>query len=288
MGVYRQCRLISWNADLNPGEYGDFYRLYIEAVPDGPIVATLNGQRDDLARVAADVSARPRAVPLRTGQVVGARDCGAPDRQRADVRDAGYGLYLGRHAMNSLLLGFFAPWLLLAGILVLHLVLPARTVEGYARHTRGGVLLRYRLNGLLVFAAAVIAWFAAGYSGAMPWDWLWRHRWSGAAGACALGLLVSVALMLTTPGRGRPVLAEFFLGRRDNPRLFGERVDAKMFLYIYGAALLQLNLLSFVAHHFLSHLGNPSPGVVLYLALFAPGFCATTWCSSAFISTPTI
>ncbi len=175
--------------------------------------------------------------------------------------------------MNNLLLGFFAPWLLLAGILVLHLVLPARTVEGYALQNRGAAPLRYRLNGLLVFVAAVIAWFAAGYSGAMPWDWLWRHRWPGAAGACALGLLVSVALMLTTPGRGRPVLAEFFLGRRDNPRLFGERVDAKMFLYIYGATLLQLNLLSFAAHHFLSHPGNPSPGVILYLALFAWFLC---------------
>ena len=37
-------------------EYGAFYRPYIAAVPDGPIVATLNGQRGDLARVMADVS----------------------------------------------------------------------------------------------------------------------------------------------------------------------------------------------------------------------------------------
>ena len=37
-------------------EYDAFYRPYIAAVPDGPIVAMLNGQRDDLARVAADVS----------------------------------------------------------------------------------------------------------------------------------------------------------------------------------------------------------------------------------------
>ena len=37
-------------------EYGAFYQPYIAAVPDGPIVAMLNGQRDDLARVAADVS----------------------------------------------------------------------------------------------------------------------------------------------------------------------------------------------------------------------------------------
>ena len=37
-------------------EYGAFYRPYIAAVPDGPIAATLNAQRGDLARVTADVS----------------------------------------------------------------------------------------------------------------------------------------------------------------------------------------------------------------------------------------
>ena len=175
--------------------------------------------------------------------------------------------------MNSLLLGFCAPWLLHAGILAAHAALPARTVEGYARETPGGAPLRYRLNGMLVFAVAVGAWFAAGYSGAMPWDWLWRHRWLGAAGACTLGLLASAVAVFSTPGRGRPVPVEFFLGRRDNPRLFGDRVDAKMFLYVTGATLLQLNLLSFAAHHLLSHPDDPSPGVVLYLALFAWFLC---------------
>ena len=42
---------------------------------------------------------------------------------------------------------------------------------------------------------------------------------------------------------------------------------------VASAALLQLNLLSFAALHFLSHPGNPSPGVVLYLALFAWFLC---------------
>ena len=171
--------------------------------------------------------------------------------------------------MTSLLLGFFAPWLLFAGILGLHLALPARIVEGYARRAEGGAPLRYRLNGLLVFATCIGAWFVAGYSGAMPWDWLWRHRWPGVAGAGALGLLVSAAVVFTVPGRVRSVLVDYFLGRRENPQLFGGRADAKMFLYVAGATLLQLNLLSFAAHHFQSHPDNPSPGVILYVALFA-------------------
>lgn len=39
-----------------PEEYGDFYRPYIAAVPDGPIVATLDAQRDAFSRAAAEVS----------------------------------------------------------------------------------------------------------------------------------------------------------------------------------------------------------------------------------------
>ena len=84
--------------------------------------------------------------------------------------------------MTDTLAGFFAPWLVYAAISGLHLALPARLVEGYARDEESGAPLRYRLNGLLVFAVSVGLWLAAGYSGVMPWDWLWQHRWSGAAG----------------------------------------------------------------------------------------------------------
>ena len=37
-------------------EYADFYRPYIMEAPDGPIMATLDAQRNDLARVTADAS----------------------------------------------------------------------------------------------------------------------------------------------------------------------------------------------------------------------------------------
>jgi delta14-sterol reductase len=41
-----------------------------------------------------------------------------------------------------------------------------------------------------------------------------------------------------------------------------------MFLYLLGAVVLELNLLSYGAHHFITHADDPSPGVTLYLALF--------------------
>ena len=170
-------------------------------------------------------------------------------------------------------MGFFAPWVIIAGILGLHLVLPARRVVGYARDAHSGQLLRYRLNGLLVFAVSIGIWVAAGYSGAVAWDWLWQHRWSGAAGALTLGLLVSAGVVLTAPGSGGNLLADLYLGRRFNPQMSSGRADAKMFLYLAGATLLELNLLSFSAHHHLTHPGDPSPGILLYVALFSWFIC---------------
>ena len=175
--------------------------------------------------------------------------------------------------MIDLLPGFFAPWLIYAGIVVLHVLLPARRVEGYVLDERSGEPLRYRLNGLLVLAVSVGVWLAAGYSGVMPWDWLWTHRWSGAAGAFALGLIATAAVVLSAPGQGGSLLAELYLGRRVNPQMFNRRADAKMFLYLAGAVLLELNLLAFAAHHFLTYPDDPSPGVVLYVALLTLFVC---------------
>ncbi|MDE2972052.1 MAG: DUF1295 domain-containing protein [Acidobacteriota bacterium] len=175
--------------------------------------------------------------------------------------------------MTGPLIGFFAPWAVFAGIFALHLVLPARRVAGYVRDEKRGERLRYRLNGPLVLGVTLGAWFAAGWSGVMPWDWLWQHRWPGAAGAMTLGLVVSAAVVLTAPPAGGNLLRDLYLGRRVNPQPFGGRADAKMFLYLAGAVLLELNLLSFAAHHFLTHPEDPSPGVALHVALFTWFVC---------------
>ena len=166
------------------------------------------------------------------------------------------------------MIGFVAPWLVATLVLALHLVLPARWVDGYVRDESTGKPLRYRLNGLRVLVATGALFAAAAYRGLLPWDFFWIHRWESLAGACTLGLVFTFAVVLTAPPTGRGLLADLYLGRRPNPQWGGGRVDAKMVLYMFGAIQLALNVASFAAHQRLAFPEAPSPGVVLYAALF--------------------
>ena len=172
------------------------------------------------------------------------------------------------------MLGFFTPWLVYAGITVLHLVLPGRWYQGYVEHEVTGEMLRYRLNGWLVLLASVATWAGLGAAGIVPWDWLFLHRWEGLAGAATLGLLFTLALVLPAPATGRSVAADLFLGRLVNPQLAGGRIDAKMWLYLIGAVMLELNVLSFTAHHVLTHDGGTlNPGILLCAAMLTWFVC---------------
>jgi delta14-sterol reductase len=200
-------------------------------------------------------------------------------------------------AAADFIAGFFAPWIIYAVILALHLVLPARNVEGYVNDPETGRPLRYRLNGLPVLVVLVLLWVVLSRTGVFAWDWLWTHRWPGLIGSAVLGVLFSIAIVLGAPRTGRSFLADFYFGRRENPQFFRRRtgrgagrraggggsgrraadgagrqaaagVDAKMFLYLIGATMLALNLLSFTAHHVLTFGSAASPGVGLYCALF--------------------
>lgn len=131
-------------------------------------------------------------------------------------------------------------------VLILHLVIPGRTVKGYVRE-------RYHLNGLRVFIVCVV-----GYVTLMPLDFFYVHRFETLATAFVIGLLFTVIVV----GREKPVrgwLADLYLGRAENPQ-WG-KVDAKMFLYLVGAVMLALNIISFASV-------DPTPGVLLYAALF--------------------
>jgi protein-S-isoprenylcysteine O-methyltransferase Ste14 len=150
-----------------------------------------------------------------------------------------------------MILGFFAPAIVFAVVLALHVALPARWVDGYVRDARG-CPLRYRLNGLLVLVVTVGLAAALVALGVVEADALWDVRWEALAGA----------LVLPAPARGT-LLADLYLGRRENPRWRGGRVDAKMWLYLAGAVLLELNVLSFAAH-----VDPLRAEVVLYAALF--------------------
>jgi protein-S-isoprenylcysteine O-methyltransferase Ste14 len=173
------------------------------------------------------------------------------------------------------LAGFFAPFLIYAALLALHLAIPARHVDGYVRDAATDLPLRYRLNGLSVLFAAVFCWVLVGWLEWLPFDWLYHHRWASLAGACTIGLAFTLWVVLPAParGRGKSLAADLYLGRLENPQYFDRRVDAKMFLYLVGAVMLELNILSFAAHHYMTYPGDPSPGVALHLVLLSFFVC---------------
>jgi delta14-sterol reductase len=165
------------------------------------------------------------------------------------------------------MVGFAWPLGIYALILVLHLVVPGRWVYGYVRDAQGRPL-RYRLNGLRVHLLVIALYVVAAWRGVIAWDVFWTWRWQMAASACAIGLLFSFALVWPAPRRGS-FGADFYLGRLENPQWGAGRIDAKMLLYLFGAVMLELNVLSFAAHHVLLYPADPSPGVLLYVVMFS-------------------
>ncbi|MBI1210712.1 MAG: DUF1295 domain-containing protein [Alphaproteobacteria bacterium] len=158
-------------------------------------------------------------------------------------------------------------------ITLLHLVVPARHVEGYVVSPETHKPYRYRLNGLVVYALTISLWALACSQGWLAWDFFWTTRFEGLAGACAAGLAFTAWVVLSAPPTEKGLLADLFLGRQANPQWLGGRIDAKMLLYLIGATMLGLNLYSFAAHHLLTFADDPSPGVALYAALFSFFIC---------------
>lgn len=153
-----------------------------------------------------------------------------------------------------------------AVVFALHLVVPGRWVDGYVKGSDGKPL-RYRLNGLRVFFLSIAVWAAACHFGLLAWTDFHVYRWPMLWTACVLGLVFSAVIVFTAPPV-KNVFADFYLGRLENPQALGGKVDAKMWLYLIGATMLELNLLSSVAAHLEAHRDDPSPGVLLSAALF--------------------
>jgi delta14-sterol reductase len=170
--------------------------------------------------------------------------------------------------MLDALPGFAWPVVLYALVLLLNAVVPGRWVDGYVLDPRTGKPLRYHLNGLRVYAIVVALYALAGSCGWLSWDVFWVHRWEMAASACVIGLIFTFIIVLGAP-RHKGLAADLYLGRLENPQWGGGRIDAKMYLYLVGAIMLELNVLSFAAHHHRVHAADPSPGVVVYATLFS-------------------
>ena len=171
------------------------------------------------------------------------------------------------------LAGFLAPVVVYAVVIALHLLLPAQRVDGYVIDPKTQSPFLYRLNGLAVFILTIVLWAFICWRGWLAWDFFWTTRWEGLAGACILGLIFTLVMVLPAPPTGKGLLADLYLGRLENPQSAGGRIDAKMALYLVGATMLGLNLYSFAMHHRLAYPHDPSPGVALYVGLFSFFLC---------------
>jgi delta14-sterol reductase len=164
-------------------------------------------------------------------------------------------------------LGFLAPIMVSIIIFILNALLPGRWVTGYITKTNSKEKMRYHLNGIHVFFGVVLIWFLLGYFDILPFDWLYNYRWYGLAGACISGIIFSLAVVLAYPPVRKSFLADLFLGRIENLQLWGGIADAKMWLYLTGATMLELNALSFTAHHCILYGDQASTGIILSTAL---------------------
>jgi delta14-sterol reductase len=168
--------------------------------------------------------------------------------------------------MNIQLLGFFTPLIIYAVITLFHCIFSGRKVKGYVRNDQNGEALYYRLNGLLVLITCVLLWVLLGLFDLLPVDYLYQVRWESLAGALVIGLLFSLFMVLPHKTTGKNFFADLWFGRLKNPQFKNGYIDAKLWLYLVGAIMLQLNILSFAAHH-LQTFKDVNPGFILGAAL---------------------
>jgi len=129
--------------------------------------------------------------------------------------------------------------------------------------------MEYHLNGLQVYLVLVLMWFISGYFDVIPFDWLYRIRWWSLAGASLFGIIFSFAVVISFPAVKKSFIADLFSGRAENLQIAGGRVDVKMWLYLTGATMLQLNVLSFTARHLILYGNQFSPVLLLSSALIS-------------------
>ncbi len=162
--------------------------------------------------------------------------------------------------------GFLTPLAVFAAFFLAQVILPGRWVPGYVVNPETGEPRKYKLNGILVFALAVILW---AFELIGPRDWFFRSAVYALAGGTALALVLSIIAVFTQPGGAvkNPIAALWF-GRAQELSFFKNRFDVKMYLYVVGGTMLALNALSGAAYHHEVFGADANPGVYMYAAFF--------------------
>ena len=163
--------------------------------------------------------------------------------------------------------GFFTPLIVFAAFFAAQMILPGRWVPGYVVDAETGEPRKYRLNGILVFALALIVW-AFELTG-MPRDWFYRSSAYAVAGGTVFATIFTLIAVYSQPRRKKTnFILDLWNGRVRELSFFGDRFDVKMYFYVVGGAMFSLNALSGAAYHYERFGPDSNPGVFLYAAFF--------------------
>ncbi len=162
---------------------------------------------------------------------------------------------------------FFTPLAIFVVFFVAQAVLPAIRVPGYVINPATGEPRNYRLNGILVFAIAVLVWWFE-LTG-MPRDWFYRSSLYAVAGGTVFTFIFSLIAVFRYPeGEVKNRFLALWHGRVREISFFNERVDIKMWFYVVGGTMLSLNAMSGAAYNYKQYGDDFNPGVILYAAFW--------------------
>lgn len=171
----------------------------------------------------------------------------------------------------KLFLGLITPLVAYVVITLLHIIIPVKRIKGYVKNEITGKLMNYRTNGKFVLWTSILIWFLLGYFNIVPYVWLYETRWLGFIGAGVIGLVYSFYIVFKYPSTGKSFFADFWFGRVKDSQLKDGLIDAKMWFYLIGAVMLQLNVLSYAAYHIMN-VENINYGFLLGCAMLT-WFC---------------
>ncbi|MXW43477.1 MAG: ergosterol biosynthesis protein [Candidatus Dadabacteria bacterium] len=163
--------------------------------------------------------------------------------------------------------GFFTPLVIFAVFFLAQLILPGKRVPGYVINPQTGKPRNYRLNGIVVFAVALIVW-AFELTG-MPREWFYRSSIYAVVGGTVFTAIFAIIAVFSQPeGKIKNPLLALWDGRAQEISFFNERFDIKMYFYVVGGTMLALNALSGAAYNYEIFGENYNPGVFLYAAFY--------------------
>ena len=161
--------------------------------------------------------------------------------------------------------GFFTPLVIFAAVFLAQLILPGRRVPGYVINPKTGKPRNYRLNGILVFAIALIVWALELFG--MPRDWFYRSSIFAVAGGTLFATIFAILAVFSQPqGKIKNPIFALWVGRAQELSFFNNRLDIKMYLYVVGGTMLALNALSGAVYHYELFGEDANLGVFLYAA----------------------